>query len=95
MREDYKSLIDVDKLRELVIEQFRFEGCNEKKLVKDFGVICMFAGNDFLPKLPGFTEIKEFLDFVTDIYKANGKHIVNRNNNIDFQVMMAIFRQAR
>ena len=91
VREDYKSLIDVDKLRELVIEQFRFEGCNDKKLVKDFGVICMFAGNDFLPKLPGFTEIKEFLDFVTDIYKANGKHIVNRNNNIDFQVMMAIF----
>lgn len=91
VREDYKSVIDIDKLRELVIDMLRFDGCNDNRLIRDFAVLCMFAGNDFLPKFPGFTEIKEFMDYVTEIYKANGKHIIVRGNNIDFKVLMAIF----
>lgn len=93
VREDYKSVVDIDILRELVIEKLRFSKCNEKRLVKDFGVLCMFAGNDFLPKLPSFSEIKEFMDYITDIYKSNERHIVDRSNNINFEVLMDIFSE--
>lgn len=93
MREDYSSVINIDKLRELIKQEFYFTNCNESKLIKDFSVIVMFAGNDFLPKLPSFTETRQFLEKFTMIYKNNRQHIVDDSNNIDFRVIMKLFDQ--
>ena len=57
MREDYTELINIDTLRKKVKAKFRFDGADEDRIIKDFSIICMFAGNDFLPKLPSYTDI--------------------------------------
>jgi 5'-3' exoribonuclease 1 len=90
MREDYRSLVNIDKLREMIKDKFEFEGCNRSRLIKDFSILLMFAGNDFLPKLPSFTSINNYVEIFTRLYKTTKKHIVNEGDDIDFQVVHKI-----
>ena len=90
MREDYRSLVNIDSLRELIKDKFEFEGCNRNRLIKDFAVLIMFAGNDFLPKLPSFTNIGNFMEIFTRLYKSTKRHIVDESDNIDFAVLYRI-----
>jgi len=90
MREDYKSLVNIDRLREMVKDKFEFEGCNRNRLIKDFSILIMFSGNDFLPKLPSFTSIGNFMEILTRLYIATKKHIVDESDNIDFSVIHKI-----
>lgn len=93
MREDYRSMVNIDKLRELIINDFMFEGANRNMIIKDFSVLVMFAGNDFLPKLPSFTEIGNFLDIFKRLYISTKKHIIDDDGNIDFQTIYSIMNK--
>ena len=90
MREDYRSLVNIDRLREMIKDKFEFEGCNRNRLIKDFSVLIMFAGNDFLPKLPSFTNIGNFMEIFTRLYKSVKKHIVDESDDIDYSVLYKI-----
>jgi len=90
MREDYSELINIDRLRERIVDDFMFVGADRYRIIKDFSVICMFAGNDFLPKLPSYTDISSFLGEFTHLYKSNAEHLITRDENIDFAVMRSI-----
>ena len=93
MREDYSSVVDIQILRKLIKSEFEFKGCEEDRLLKDFSVIVMFAGNDFLPKLPSFTETRDFIEQFTRIYKSNREHIIDPTNKINFKVLMKLFQK--
>lgn len=95
MREDYRSLINIDKLREMIKEKFYFDGAIKGKIIKDFSVIVMFAGNDFLPKLPSFTQIENFLEIFRKLYINKKKHIIDDSDNIDFSVLYKIFEKFK
>lgn len=90
MREDYSELINIDRLRERIVDDFMFDGGVRDRIIKDFSVICMFAGNDFLPKLPSYTDISSFLEEFTNLYKSNARHLITADENIDFAVMKNI-----
>jgi len=93
MREDYRSLVNIDNLRKMIQEKFNFEGCKKDRLIKDFSVLLMFAGNDFLPKLPSFTNIDNFMEILTRLYIAGKKHIIDENDDIDFSVIHSILKR--
>ena len=93
MREDYSSVVDIQILRKLIKTEFEFKGCDQERLLKDFSVIVMFAGNDFLPKLPSFTETRDFIEQFTIIYKSNKEHIIDSTNKINFRVLMKLFEK--
>ena len=95
MREDYKSLVDIDKLRELIIDKFYFEGADKNALIKDFSVIIMFAGNDFLPKLPSFTDTGNFLEIFTRLYKSNKQHLIDDSGDINYKVLYNILKKYK
>ena len=46
----------------------------------------MLAGNDFLPKLPSFTQIGNFLEIFRRLYVTKKKHIIDDSDDIDFEV---------
>lgn len=93
MREDYSSVVDIRVLRKLIKQEFEFEGCDKDRLLKDFSVIVMLAGNDFLPKLPSFTETRDFIQQFTEIYKINKQHIVDSTNKINFKSLLKLFQK--
>jgi len=93
MREDYRSMVNIDRLRELVVNKFYFEGANRNIIIKDFSVIVMFAGNDFLPKLPSFTDIGNFLEIFRRLYINGKRHIIGDDGNIDFQTLYRIMKK--
>lgn len=95
MREDYRSLVNIDRLRELIKDKFEFEGCNRNRLIKDFSVLIMFAGNDFLPKLPSFTKIDNFMEILTRLYISTKKHLVDESDNIDFTTLYKILNRFK
>ena len=95
MREDYRSLVNIDRLRELIKDKFEFEGCNRNRLIKDFSVLIMFAGNDFLPKLPSFTKIDNFMEILTRLYLSSKKHLVDESDNIDFTTLYKILNRFK
>lgn len=93
MREDYRSLVNIDSLREMIKDKFEFEGCNRERLIKDFSVLIMFAGNDFLPKLPSFTKIDNFIEIFTRLYVATKSHIIDENDNINWVALYKIMKR--
>ena len=95
MREDYRSLVNIDSLREMIKDKFEFEGCVRSRLIKDFSVLIMFAGNDFLPKLPSFTDIENYIEIFMRLYLSTKKHIVDENDDIDFKVVYSILSKLK
>lgn len=93
MREDYRSMVNIDRLRELIVDKFYFEGANRNMIIKDFSIIVMFAGNDFLPKLPSFTDIGNFLEIFRRLYVNGKRHLIDDTDNIDFQTLYRIMKK--
>ena len=95
MREDYTSLVDIDRLRTLIQDSLAFEGSDRDTLIKDFSVLVMFAGNDFLPKLPSFTRIDNYLEIFTRLYKSTKRHLVTDSDDIDFETLYKILTKFK
>jgi len=77
-----KEMIHVDRLRELIIEEMKFSGSQEKLLIQDFCVVTTLLGNDFIHKFPNFLELRKSFPFIFKIYKFVKKHLTDENNNI-------------
>lgn len=80
-----KQMVHVDRLREIIIEEMRFPGSDEKRLLQDFCVVTTLLGNDFLHKFPNFLELRKSFPFIFKIYKFVKKHLTDENNNIIWQ----------
>lgn len=77
-----KEMIHVDKLREIIIDEMKFPGCNDKLLLQDFCTVTMLLGNDFLHKFPNFLDLRKSFPFIFKIYNFTKKHLTDDNNNI-------------
>jgi 5'-3' exonuclease len=69
--------------KELVENVLFWEGCNDKKLINDFILVCFMCGNDFLPNIPSIAIMEKGLDTIIDMYKqtcATEGHLTDDNN---------------
>jgi 5'-3' exonuclease len=94
MRENYQSMVNINHLKTLIINDFKFVGASDTMILKDFSVLTMFAGNDFLPRLPSFTEIFNFLEILKTYYKSEKAHLVDMDNNINFESLFSIMKRV-
>lgn len=79
IRENLKDVIHIDELRKSIIDELKFEGCDERNLLKDFSLLVSFSGNDFLPKFPFYVDTNVMTTFMFDMYNKLNKHITNNN----------------
>ena len=69
--------------QKLIKELLRWEGCDDKKLVNDFILICFMCGNDFLPNIPSIAIMEKGLETIIDMYKRTCMtegHLTDDNN---------------
>jgi len=78
-----RTMLSMERLKELIVEQMSFQGSGDKFLLQDFCLIVMFLGNDFLHKFPTLTPEMDYnLKFLIDRYKNTALHLTDENNNI-------------
>lgn len=77
-----KDPIVVDELREIVIENMKFPGSNDKLTLQDFCVVSTLFGNDFLHKFPNVLRLHNAFEIVFRIYSFQKSHLTDKNNNI-------------
>lgn len=68
------SLVDINKLKNLLINRLRWEEDSKQKFVKnrsitDFVFMCFLVGNDFLPNIPCLAILEGGIDSMIDVYK--------------------------
>jgi len=81
-----ERFISVDRMRQIIIRDFRFDGVDEKLLIQDFSVMMMLAGNDFLHKLPNSSQSFDILfPIMANVYKRTSKHLTDEENNINWR----------
>ncbi len=77
-----KEMVNVDRLREIILEEMRFPGSKDNLIIQDFCTVTMFLGNDFLHKFPNFLDLRKSFPFIFRIYSFIKKHLTDDNNNI-------------
>ena len=81
-----ERFISVDRMREIIINDFKFNGHNEKLLIQDFSVMMMLAGNDFLHKFPNSSQSFDILfPIMANVYRRTSKHLTDSENNINWR----------
>ena len=71
--------------KELIENVLNWEGCEEKKLINDFILVCFMCGNDFLPNIPSIAIMEKGIETIIDMYKIACKergHLTDENNKI-------------
>lgn len=77
VREDFKDTINIKALKDGIFSDLNGELLNPPQnldmdktvAIRDFVVIAFFIGNDFLPRLMAFDDVKESLDLCMSIYR--------------------------
>lgn len=78
---DY-SYVSIGELRSELEKALFWEGSEKNSLIKDFILVCFLCGNDFLPNIPSISILENGLDTMINLYKNNGKHLVDGTNKI-------------
>lgn len=93
VRENFTDVIFIDELRNSIYETLKFEGCINDVLLKDFSILVSFAGNDFLPKFPFFTDTNEMITFTFECYMKIKCHITKENGHIDYKNFLKLLKE--
>lgn len=90
-------LVDIYKLRSLLIYQFRGAlqfNFSYRRFIEDWVFMCVAVGNDFLPCMPCFEIRANAIDKITSImlqvFKRTKRHITD-NGNIDLKCLSEFF----
>lgn len=79
--DDQDTVVDIDRLREYLIDDFGWPGCDPYILILDFVFIAFIVGNDFLPKIPSIEILKGGVEVLRDMYKSTNGHMIRRVND--------------
>lgn len=93
VREKFTDIVFIDELRNSIYNTLKFTGCEKDKIMKDFSVLVSFAGNDFLPKFPFFTETNEMITFAFECYKKIKCHITKEDGHIDLKNFIKLLKE--
>lgn len=90
-------LIDIPKLRNLIIKQFKYTikiPFNQRKFLEDWIFLCFTVGNDFLPCTPCFEIRADALDKLSNILQVvytKTKSYITDNGKINYSVLREFF----
>jgi len=84
----------IEKFKEGIWKSISFEGCDKKRLHQDFGLMAMFAGNDFVPKFPSLPgTVDTFFEIIFRIYRSMKQHLTNDDNKIIWEIFVIFLRK--
>lgn len=81
-RENYGDNINIEEMKRVILSEMNFEETNERICIQDFILISFFVGNDFLPRIYQFKNVKASLEFFLKLYKLNKKRLTNEKSEI-------------
>jgi len=93
IREDTGETLDINKLKKSIYNDLNWGNCNSKLIMQDFSILCMFIGNDFLPKFPSIIDIKHMMTLSFTIYKKNKVHLTDYDNTIIWTNLHIFFKE--
>ena len=74
MREDISDIIDIDSMKEFLLEELELP-----ESVHDFVVILFTIGNDFLPHMPSTGNLNKSIELMLELYKRLKIPLTNKN----------------
>lgn len=93
--------VNIDELKKCVIRDIKMGMTNvvndSSRIISDFVFVNFLCGNDFLPTLPCFDVRFEAVEMVCQVlvqlYNSKGKYIIDKDGNINFEVLQSFFAQ--
>jgi 5'-3' exonuclease len=75
MREDIYDVVNINELRSLITELMN----HSPTAIPDFVVLSYLLGNDFIPTLPIFEDMKRAVDTIIDVYNRTARNITTQD----------------
>ena len=82
VREESGEVLDINKLKYQLYGFLNWGKCDKTRIMQDFSILCMFIGNDFLPKFPSMIDVKHTMNSTFSIYKQLKLYLTDEKNNI-------------
>jgi 5'-3' exonuclease len=81
--EDGSDPLNVEILKEKIISLMKYDGAEEETVIRDFSVVVMLLGNDFLHKFPNvFHSVMKTMPLLLKVYRWAKKPLTDKENNI-------------
>lgn len=81
-RENYHDNISIDEMKNVIQREMNYSDDEQKICIQDFVLITFFVGNDFLPRIYQFKNVKASLEVFIKLYKLAKKRLTNENGEI-------------
>lgn len=89
-------LMNLSNLKNVIIQNMIYKSCDETRVIKDYVLLMMLMGNDFMPHFPSLN-IRTFgLQMLLDVYKIDinkkGLYLIDEKGSIIWKNVREIFK---
>lgn len=83
IREESGEILNINTLKTMLYQNMSWrDGLNKERILQDFSILCMFIGNDFLPKFPSMINVSQMMTMSFTVYKKTKLYLTDENNTI-------------
>lgn len=90
-RDEKNKYLNIDMLRKSIIKEFSHSENKSENIINDFIILTFFIGNDFIKRIPYFSDLRFGMDFLTDVYKDNNL-CLTKKGEIKYSELRRLFR---
>ena len=93
IREDSGEVMNINTFKYMIYNDLNWGKCEKKRIMQDFSILCMFIGNDFLPKFPGSIDVNHTMKQTFSIYRKIKLYLTDESNTIIWKNMCLFFEE--